>query len=87
MQRRPSFTLPTPPRRLCTAQENFLLLDVTSRILHNEISGELEVQYLSSADEGPPQISPVYGRLYGLYKRLMVNLVTRRQSRRGGKWQ
>jgi len=69
------------PNYTTPKMQDFLLLDVTSKILHNEISGELEVPYLSSADA--PQTSPVYGRLYGLYKRLMVNLVTRRQSRRG----
>jgi hypothetical protein len=62
-------------------QQDILLLDVTSKNLHTKISGELGVKYLSSA-EGP-QTSPVFGRLYGINKRLMVNIVTHRRTRRG----
>lgn len=62
-------------------QQDILLLDVNSKTLHSKVSAELDVKYLSGA-EGP-QSSPVYGRLYGFNKRLMVNVVTRRRSRRG----
>ena len=55
------------------------LSDITSDTLHGKISIELEVPYLSAADQ--PQQSPISGVLHGPHKRLMVNIVTRRRSR------
>jgi hypothetical protein len=57
-----------------------LLSDVTSRKLHTSISNELEIQYLSLAKEN--QHSPLWGLIFGYNKRLLVNIVTRRRSRR-----
>ena len=69
------------PDYIPPSQQDILLLDVTSKHLHTNISGELGVKYLSSADG--PQKAPMFGRLHGLNKRLMINVVTRRRSRRG----
>ena len=69
------------PDYMPPSQQDILLLDVTSKNLHNKISAELGVIYLSAAAD--PQSSPLFGRLYGLNKRLMVNVVTRHRSRRG----
>ena len=69
------------PDYMPPSQQDILLLDVTSKILHSKISAELGVNYLSAAAD--PQSSPLFGRLHGLNKRLMVNVVTRRRSCRG----
>ena len=64
-------------------QQDMLLTDVTSQILHTRISEELGVEYLSKVDSNAEnQRAPLDGRLYGLNKRLMVNVVSRRMSRR-----
>jgi hypothetical protein len=63
-------------------QQDILLTDVTSKKLHTVISGELEVMYLSPAEE--TQSSPLLGFVFGFNKRLLVNVVTRRRSRRVG---
>jgi hypothetical protein len=71
------------PDYIAPSQQDMLLMDVTSLILHTRISEELEVAYLSKVDSNAEkQRSPLDGRLYGLNKRLMVNVVTRRMSRR-----
>ena len=71
------------PDYIDPSRQDILLLDDTSKILHSKISAELGVNYLSAATDH--QISPLFGRLYGLNKRLMVNVATRRRSRRGDK--
>ena len=64
-------------------QQDMLLTDVTSQILHTRISEVLGVEYLSKVDSNAEkQRAPLDGRLCGLNKRLMVNVVTRRMSRR-----
>jgi dihydrofolate reductase len=63
-------------------QQDILLTDVTSKKLHTVISGELEIMYLSPAEE--TQSSPLLGFVFGFNKRLLVNVVTRRRSRRVG---
>ena len=68
------------PNYIAPDQQNFLLLDVTSKALHSKISKELEVEYLSPASG--KQTSPLHGLLFGSNSRLMVNIETRRRSRR-----
>lgn len=68
------------PNYISPDKQNFLLLDVTSKALHSKISKELEVEYLSPASGG--QTSPIHGLLFGSNCRLMVNIETRRRSRR-----
>jgi hypothetical protein len=55
-------------------QQNMMLLDVTSEILHTRISEALGVKYLSKATKDQArQSAPLYGALYSINKRLMVN--------------
>lgn len=67
-------------------QQDMMLQDVTSTLLHSSISEVLGVNYLSEAtgDEAR-QSAPLFGSLYSSNKRLMINVVTRRRSRRGSK--
>jgi len=61
-----------------------MLLDVTSEILHTRVSEELGVKYLSKVTgDQARQSAPLYGALYSINKRRMVNVVTRRRSHRG----
>jgi hypothetical protein len=71
------------PEYISPNQQDILLMDVSSKILRTTISGELGVQYLSAAESLEP--APLSGYLHSLNKRLMVNVVTRRCSRRGGR--
>jgi hypothetical protein len=68
------------PNYIAPDQQNFLLLDVTSKALHSKISRELEVQYLSPASG--KQLSPLHGLLFASNSRLIVNIETRRRRRR-----
>ena len=68
------------PDYISPDQQDILLSDVTSEKLHSVISEELEATYLSPASEN--QKSPLWGLIYGYNKRLLVNVVTRRRSRR-----
>ena len=62
-------------------QQDILLTDVTSKLLHTTIAYELGVKYLSPVEE--PESSPLVGVIHGANKRLMVNVATRRRRRRG----
>jgi len=68
------------PDYIAPDQLDILLSNVTSEKLHSSISDELEVIYLSPAEND--QSSPLWGLIYGYNKRLLVNVVTRRRSRR-----
>lgn len=68
------------PDYIAPDQMDIMLSDVTSEKLHSRISDELEVSYLSPAENN--QSSPLWGLIYGYNKRLLVNCVTRRVSRR-----
>ena len=72
------------PEYIPPDQQDMMLQDVTSELLHSRISEELGVRYLSEAtgDEAR-QSAPLYGSLYSINRRLMINVVTRRRSRRG----
>jgi hypothetical protein len=74
------------PEYIPPDQQDMMLQDVTSALLHSRISADLGVNYLSEAtgDEAR-QSAPLFGSLYSINKRLMVNVVTRRRSHRGSK--
>lgn len=73
-----------PPGYIAPNQQDMLLTDITSAVLH---SGEMTqacgrgAGYLSSAASFP-ETWPVTGVIHGLNKRLMINLVCQRVSRR-----
>ena len=58
--------------------QNLLLTDVTQEILNTRIAPELGVRYLS-ASEAENASFPVTGIMFGLNRRLMVNLLVRRK--------
>lgn len=71
------------PDYIAPNQADLMLMDVTSEKLHGEISENLGVTYLSKVTSAERQAAPLIGQLYGLNGRLMVNVETRRMSRRG----
>ena len=75
------------PDYIASGQADRLLMDVTSKKLHGEISEKLGVKYLSSVSSSEHQVATLFGLLYGLNGRLVVNVETRRMSRRGSEIQ
>mmetsp|Transcript_35837 Transcript_35837/g.86433 ORF Transcript_35837/g.86433 Transcript_35837/m.86433 type:complete len:203 (+) Transcript_35837:77-685(+) len=75
------------PDYIAPDQADMMLMDVTSEKLHGEISENLGVTYLSQVASPEHQVAPLFGQLYGLNGRLMVNVETRRMSRRGSQIQ
>ncbi|KAL3903563.1 MAG: hypothetical protein SGARI_005322 [Bacillariaceae sp.] len=75
------------PGYMAPDQVDRMLMDVTSEKLHGEISENLGVKYLSRVASAEHQVAPLFGQLYGLNGRLMVNVETRRMSRRGSEIQ
>jgi hypothetical protein len=59
--------------------QNLLLTDVTQEILNTRIAPELGVRYLS-ASEAENASFPVTGIMFGLNRRLMVNLLVRHKA-------
>lgn len=70
------------PDYIAPNQADLMLMDVTSEKLHGEISENLGVTYLSKVTSAEHQAAPLVGQLCGLNGRLMVNVETRRMSRR-----
>ncbi len=66
------------PDYMATSVQNLLLTDVTQKILNTRIAPELGVRYLS-ASEAENVSFPVTGIMFGLNRRLMVNLLVRRK--------
>ena len=75
-----SILLDADPDCIAPDLQDMMLTDVTSEKLHSEISAELETEYLSLATTN--QSSPLRGYITGVNNRLMLNIVTRRVSRR-----
>lgn len=74
-----------PPGYIAPDQQDMLLSDITSSVLHSEqmknVCGRGKA-YLSNAECFPEKPWPATGVLYGLNHRLMINLVCQRASRR-----
>ena len=68
-----------PPGYIKPSLQDMLLTDITAEQLL-VVAERLEVEYLSSAANFPGSF-PASGVIYGLNKRLMVNLVCRRQGK------
>eukprot|EP00751_Fragilariopsis_kerguelensis_P046949 CAMPEP_0170985942 /NCGR_PEP_ID=MMETSP0736-20130129/5784_1 /TAXON_ID=186038 /ORGANISM="Fragilariopsis kerguelensis, Strain L26-C5" /LENGTH=211 /DNA_ID=CAMNT_0011409977 /DNA_START=67 /DNA_END=705 /DNA_ORIENTATION=+ len=74
------------PEYIPPDQQDMMLHDVTLALLRTRISEELGVTYLSKAfGDKARQSAPLFGSLYSINRRLMVNVVTRRRGRRGSK--
>lgn len=67
-----------PPGYIKPSLQDLLLTDITAKELLN-IAKRLGVEYLGKAEF--PGVFPVNGSVEGVNKRLMVNLVCKRQSR------
>ena len=67
------------PNYIAPSGQDLLLTDVTQEILNTRIAPELSVHYLS-ASEAENASFPVTGILFGLNRRLMVNLLVRRRE-------
>ena len=67
------------PNCIAPSGQDLLLTDVTQEILNTRIAPELSVHYLS-ASEAENASFPVTGILFGLNRRLMVNLLVRRRE-------
>ena len=67
------------PNYIAPSGQDLLLTDVTQEILNTRIAPELAVHYLS-ASEAENASFPVTGILFGLNRRLMVNLLVRRRE-------
>ena len=67
------------PNYIGPSGQDLLLTDVTQEILNTRIAPELAVHYLS-ASEAENASFPVTGILFGLNRRLMVNLLVRRRE-------
>jgi len=67
------------PNYIAPSGQDLLLTDVTQEILNARIAPELAVHYLS-ASEAENASFPVTGILFGLNRRLMVNLLVRRRE-------
>jgi hypothetical protein len=68
-----------PPGYIQPSLQDMLFTDITAEELL-VVAERLEVQYLSPAATFPGSF-PAYGVIYGLNKRLMVNLVCRRHGK------
>ena len=66
-----------PPGYIKPSLQDLLLTDITAKELLN-IAKRLGVEYLGKAEF--PGVFPVNGSVEGVNKRLMVNLVCKRQS-------
>ncbi|KAJ3276895.1 hypothetical protein HDV01_002950 [Terramyces sp. JEL0728] len=67
-----------PPGYIKPSLQDLLLTDITAEELQN-IAESLGVEYLGLAEF--PGLFPVNGKVKGMNKRLMVNLICKRQSR------
>ena len=67
------------PDYIAPSGQDLMLTDVTHEILNTRIAPELGVRYLS-ASEAEDASFPVTGTLFGLNRRLMVNLLVRRRE-------
>ena len=67
------------PDYIAPSGQDLLLTDVTQNILNTRIAPELGVQYLSASEAENPSF-PVTGIMFGLNRRLMVNLLVRRKE-------
>jgi hypothetical protein len=72
-----------PPEYFAPNLQDLLLTDITSHVLKNEVSKELNVSYLHPVDMIPEVGTTVYGSIHGVNHRLLVNLVCRRRRRQG----
>jgi hypothetical protein len=72
-----------PPEYFAPNLQDLLLTDITSHVLKNEVSKELNVSYLHPVDMIPEVGTTVYGSIHGVNHRLLVNLVCRRRRRPG----
>lgn len=74
-----------PPGYIAPDQQDMLLSDITSAVLHSDqmtrVCGRGK-SYLSDAMSFPERPWPATGVFYGLNHRLMINLVCQRASRR-----
>jgi hypothetical protein len=73
MTQHPGFSIHDPPGYIKPSDQDLLLTDITEKELLT-IANLLEVENLSPATTFPGAF-PVKGRIHGLNKRLMVNLV------------
>jgi hypothetical protein len=72
-----------PPDYFAPNLQDLMLTDITSHVLKNEVSKELNVSYLHLVDTIPEVGTTVYGSIHGVNHRLLVNLVCRRRRRPG----